>query len=92
MPGTTIVASLIIAVLWASMGVCQRTMPSGDNASQLQWNSHQMNQPAAPQYNLSQDRLDDIRRLYDQALEESRNPSRPTGEKDAATHHTGFQE
>jgi|UniRef100_A0A7C4ATJ5 hypothetical protein len=91
MSGKTIVAALIVIASCASTGLCQRAMTSGDKPSQTQWTSHQMNQPAAPQYNLSQDRLDDIRRLYDQALTESRNPGPQPESKASSSSQTGVQ-
>ncbi|MGC8908569.1 MAG: hypothetical protein ACP5M0_14180 [Desulfomonilaceae bacterium] len=91
MCGKAIIGALIMIAASASMGLCQRPMTTRDDASQMQWNSHQMNQPAAPQYNLSQDRVDDIRRLYDQALEESRNPARQPGKKEPSASQTDAQ-
>ncbi|MDQ1240307.1 MAG: hypothetical protein QG577_2493 [Thermodesulfobacteriota bacterium] len=44
------------------------TNPTGGN--QIQWNSHQMNQPPPQKPQLSEERLEDIRKLYLQAREE----------------------
>ncbi len=67
-----IIASLLIIASSGSEPMCQQPLTSRDNTGQVQWNSHQMNQPAPPQYKLSQERIEDIRRLYDQAVEETR--------------------
>lgn len=64
-------ASLVI--YWVATAFCQQSKTGAENAVRIQWNSHQMNQPAPPRYNLSRERVDDIRRLYDQAIEESRS-------------------
>jgi len=67
-----ILASLVLIASCAATALSQQPGIGRDDAAQIQWNSHQMNQPAPPRYNLSQERLEDIRRLYDQAVEQTR--------------------
>jgi len=51
-----------------SVGQVVQTAPAGTD--QAQWNSHQMNQPPPQKSPLSEERIEDIRKLYLQAREE----------------------
>jgi hypothetical protein len=68
---------LYICCILSIIGLCFAHFPAGaqqgGSASSDQWLSHQMNQPppGAGGKDLSQDRLDDIRQLYEQAKKEA---------------------
>jgi len=64
---------LIICFVLMSSLVIGQASSQADKPSSDQWVSHQMNQPppSADKYKVSQDRIDEIRQLYDLAKQEA---------------------
>jgi len=67
----------LVWVCWFPTGVQAQTVQPSGGTNADQWSSHQMNQPPPSQdrYNVSQDRLDEIRQLYLQAKQEAEKKS-----------------
>lgn len=76
----TLAIMLLLCMALACIPVQAQTRTSGDSDSPTRWLSHQMNQPppeSAARPKLSQERIDEIRQLYELAKTETKKKSKP---------------